>query len=265
MAWGAVDDSPQALGTITTCTLDTVAEGTGGWPPVGERSSLSLPAAAGERSRGDASDPPSPRLRRARHRWANREVEWSFWEKRHRRQSREGSGEEAGTRPSFKWAGAHESVRATSKFQLATTWQARVTCLHQPPLQKLRRATDYGMASKTVWQGKKSWELRVDCWWTAREKEIRGSVPLELNARNPSLQSDGFRGARDSRWNKDRTAGVGHSCVYYRAFLILGIPKASRRSSRRIAKILAASGSSAAMYRTMSSSRAIAVGAKIIL
>jgi hypothetical protein len=43
-----------------------------------------------------------------RHRWANREVEWSFWEKRHRRQSRKGSGEEAGTRPSFKWAGAHE-------------------------------------------------------------------------------------------------------------------------------------------------------------
>jgi len=26
MAWGAVDDSPQALGTITTCTLDTVAK-----------------------------------------------------------------------------------------------------------------------------------------------------------------------------------------------------------------------------------------------
>ena len=30
MAWGAVDDSPQALGTITTCTLDTVAKATGG-------------------------------------------------------------------------------------------------------------------------------------------------------------------------------------------------------------------------------------------
>ena len=27
---------------------------------------------------------------RERHRWANREVEWSFWEKRHRRQSRDG-------------------------------------------------------------------------------------------------------------------------------------------------------------------------------
>ena len=37
-----------------------------------------------------------------RHGWANRQIEWSFWEKRHRRQSREGSGEEAGTRPSFK-------------------------------------------------------------------------------------------------------------------------------------------------------------------
>jgi hypothetical protein len=52
-----------------------------------------------------------------RHRWANREVEWSVWEKRHRRQSREGSGEEAGTRPSFKWAGGHESMRAANEFQ----------------------------------------------------------------------------------------------------------------------------------------------------
>ncbi len=33
-----------------------------------------------EWSRRDASDPPSPRLRRARHRWENREVERSFWE-----------------------------------------------------------------------------------------------------------------------------------------------------------------------------------------
>ena len=40
-----------------------------------------------------------------------------LWEKRHRRQSREGSGEEAGTRPSFKWAGAHESTWAASEFQ----------------------------------------------------------------------------------------------------------------------------------------------------
>jgi hypothetical protein len=32
-----------------------------------------------------------------RHGWVmNREAEMSFWEKRHRRQSREGSGEEAG-------------------------------------------------------------------------------------------------------------------------------------------------------------------------
>ena len=28
-----------------------------------------------------------------------------------------GSGERAGTRTSFKWAGAHESMRATSEFQ----------------------------------------------------------------------------------------------------------------------------------------------------
>ena len=53
---------------------------------------------------------------RERHRWANREVEWSFWEKRHRRQSREGSGERAGKRASFKWAGAHESI-STKKEQ----------------------------------------------------------------------------------------------------------------------------------------------------
>src|SRR5438094_5791005 len=33
-----------------------------------------------EWSRRDASDPPSPRLRRARHRWENREVERSVWE-----------------------------------------------------------------------------------------------------------------------------------------------------------------------------------------
>ena len=30
---------------------------------------------------------------RERHRWANREVEWSFWEKRHRRQNCDGSNE----------------------------------------------------------------------------------------------------------------------------------------------------------------------------
>src|SRR4030095_9812151 len=40
-------------------------------------------------------------------------------EKRHRRQSREGSGEEAGTRPSFKWAGAHESTWAATEFQMS--------------------------------------------------------------------------------------------------------------------------------------------------
>src|SRR6266496_956487 len=69
----------------------------------GTRATLLRPALAG--------------LRRGRHRWANREVEWSFWEKRHRRQSREGSGEEAGTLPTFKWAGAHESMWTTSEFQ----------------------------------------------------------------------------------------------------------------------------------------------------
>ena len=44
---------------------------------------------------------------------SNREAEWSFWEKRHRRQSREGSGERAGKRTSFKWT--VKSVRVTDK------------------------------------------------------------------------------------------------------------------------------------------------------
>src|SRR6266542_888232 len=44
--------------------------------------------------RRDASDPPSPRLRRARHRWENCE----------------GSSERVGKGASFKWAGAHESI-----------------------------------------------------------------------------------------------------------------------------------------------------------
>jgi hypothetical protein len=38
-------------------------------------------------------------------------VEWSVWEKRHRRQNCEGSDERAGKGTSFKWAGAHESKR----------------------------------------------------------------------------------------------------------------------------------------------------------
>src|SRR5881275_322386 len=65
--------------------------------------------AASEWSRGNASDMDGQ----------NREVEWSFWEKRHRRQSREGSGEEAGTRPSFKWAGAHESKLGSKRVSIA--------------------------------------------------------------------------------------------------------------------------------------------------
>ena len=48
---------------------------------------------------------------RKQHRWANREVEWSFWEKRHRRQSARVAARERGTRTSFKCAGAHESKR----------------------------------------------------------------------------------------------------------------------------------------------------------
>jgi hypothetical protein len=53
---------------------------------------------------------------RWRHRWENREVEWSFREKRHRRQSRDGSGEQAGKRTSFKCAGGHESTRVRASF-----------------------------------------------------------------------------------------------------------------------------------------------------
>src|SRR6266478_6676779 len=79
--------------------------------------------AMSERSRGDASDIDGQ----------NREVEWSFWEKRHRRQSREGSGEEAGMRPSFKWAGAHESARAANEFQIVEDNQpSGNSCLFAP-------------------------------------------------------------------------------------------------------------------------------------
>jgi len=64
---------------------------------------------ASEWSRGHASDIDGQ----------NREVEWSVWEKRHRRSNCEGSSERLGEVASFKWAGAHESMRATSKFQSA--------------------------------------------------------------------------------------------------------------------------------------------------
>jgi hypothetical protein len=46
---------------------------------------------------------------RERHRWAKPRGRMKLWEKRHRRQSRDGSGEEAGTRTSFKQSGATES------------------------------------------------------------------------------------------------------------------------------------------------------------
>ena len=52
----------------------------------------------------------------ARHRWENREVEWSFWEKRHRRKNCEGSGEQVGEGASVKWAGAHESTWEANEF-----------------------------------------------------------------------------------------------------------------------------------------------------
>ena len=48
------------------------------------------------RSRGDASDIDGQ----------NREVERSFWEKRHRRQSREGSGERARDANEFQMGGS---------------------------------------------------------------------------------------------------------------------------------------------------------------
>ena len=41
----------------------------------------------------------------------DREAEWSFWEKRHRRQSREGSSERVGEGASVKRAGTLESNR----------------------------------------------------------------------------------------------------------------------------------------------------------
>ena len=48
---------------------------------------------------------------REQHRWANREVEWSFWEKRHRRQSDEGrSASERGQRTSFNGANGMNDI-----------------------------------------------------------------------------------------------------------------------------------------------------------
>ena len=38
-----------------------------------------------------------------RHRWANREVEWSEWDERHRRQSCEGSSERTWAVSEFQW------------------------------------------------------------------------------------------------------------------------------------------------------------------
>ena len=45
-----------------------------------------------------------------RHRWVSREAEWSFWEKRHRRQNCQGSSERVGEGASFKGAGASKSI-----------------------------------------------------------------------------------------------------------------------------------------------------------
>src|SRR5438105_6363719 len=57
------------------------------------------------------------RAGKPRHRWATRQVEWSFWEKRHRRLNCEGSSERVGEGASFKWAGAHESTWVANEFQ----------------------------------------------------------------------------------------------------------------------------------------------------
>ena len=51
---------------------------------------------------------------RERHRWANRQVGWSFWEKRHRRQSREGSDERVGRRTNFNGADGISDIEHVS-------------------------------------------------------------------------------------------------------------------------------------------------------
>jgi hypothetical protein len=60
-----------------------------------------------ERSRGDASDIDGQ----------NRRMNGAFGKSGIEGKAAMGSGERAGKRTSFKWAGAHESVRATSEVQ----------------------------------------------------------------------------------------------------------------------------------------------------
>jgi hypothetical protein len=80
---------------------------------------------ASERSRGDASDMDGE----------NREVEWSYWEKRHRRQSREGSGERAGDANEFQMSGSERvnmalsgSARANDISRLDAIRDSRIAC-----------------------------------------------------------------------------------------------------------------------------------------
>jgi hypothetical protein len=80
---------------------------------------------------------------RERHRWASREAEWSFREKRHRRQSREGSSEEAGKRTSFKRAEANESIflQTVRIVQCKNAWR-RLRTLAQVAIQIERNRID---------------------------------------------------------------------------------------------------------------------------
>jgi hypothetical protein len=73
------------------------------------RAGLALAArvAMSERSRGDASDIDGQ----------NRRMNGAFGKSGIEGKAAMGSGERAGKRTSFKWAGAHESVRATSEVQ----------------------------------------------------------------------------------------------------------------------------------------------------
>jgi hypothetical protein len=74
---------------------------------------------------------PRGRLRR---RWANREVEWSFWESDIEGKAAMGSGERAGKRTSFKWAGAHESKRGQ---RMSFNPLASTAARHGPQIARL--------------------------------------------------------------------------------------------------------------------------------
>ena len=62
-----------------------------------------------------------------------------------------GNGERAGKRTSFKWAGAHESMRAASEFQSGQgRWRTNHTDVHRGLVVATRAALLIGSTSSTT-------------------------------------------------------------------------------------------------------------------